>query len=87
METMKAKDLQLGDIVTTIGNDSNKHPYCHATVQNIDEEKELVYLFRPYTHTSDFSCVGGVICYIGIEHYWVSFTTEVVLIERGRTLK
>lgn len=71
---MKASDCRLGDVVRVI-----EGPYCDSTVVDIIDR---VYLFRPYVHISDFEYTGGVIPYIGIENFDVSFDTAVTLVHR-----
>jgi len=59
---VKAKDLQLGDVIRPFENE-----YGFCTVKQIKDG--WIELFRPYVHTADFSCTSGVICYIGFEDY------------------
>jgi len=64
---MKNSDLQLADQVTR----ENTHGVC--TVKQIKDGR--ISFFRPYTHTSDFSSISGVICYVGIEE-WTEETND-----------
>ena len=79
MEIIKAKDMQLADVVRLRDNTSN---FGTETVKQI--KNEVVTLFRPYVHTADFSCTAGVICYVGIEEHiiYIDSDTEYVLLER-----
>ncbi len=76
---VKAETLQLRDIVRSMNADE---PFSCATVVKIDNERRMVYLFRPYVHCEDFSYTGGVIHYIGSETYPIWFDTDVELLER-----
>jgi hypothetical protein len=60
---MKNSELQLADQVTR--EEPNTLGVC--TVKQINGGK--IHFFRPYTHTSDFSCTSGVICYVGVEEW------------------
>lgn len=62
---IKQRDLKLADVVELGGVNG----YGTATIERIADG--MVHLFRPYTMTADFSCSGGVICYIGVEHFSV----------------
>lgn len=67
MKKEKSEKIGLGDIVSLGWSDG----YSTGTVCKVHEDG-TVDVFRPYTHTSDFSCSGGegaiaVICYIGFE--------------------
>ena len=63
LELLTAKDLILGDVVEYAFQ--GHFPYSTMTVYKITET--TVYTWRPYIHTSDFSCGDAVIPYIGIE--------------------
>ncbi len=76
--------INLGDIVE-LNNDSN-NPYRHCTVCKVNDDG-TVNLFRPYTHTSDFSYTGGVICYVGIEHIDNVNPSHLRLIEKGKVMR
>lgn len=58
---LKATMLQLADTVL----DADNHELGRMTVSQIKDGN--ITFFRPYTHTSNFSYTGGVICYVGIE--------------------
>lgn len=58
----ESREIGLGDVVSLGWTDG----YDNATVCQVNEDG-TVNLFRPYTHTADFSYTGGVICYVGIE--------------------
>jgi hypothetical protein len=62
-----AAELNLGDVirVTDVFGD--------AVVRKITITD--IYVFRPYATTSDFSYVGGVIPYIGIEEFSIPRST------------
>jgi hypothetical protein len=79
--TTTLSKLQLADIVCL-----GKSAYSHATVCQID--KDFIYFFRPYTHTADFSCTSGVICYTGVEHFqrYLSDIEPIILVRRPRPL-
>lgn len=65
---LKSEPVNLGDIVSLGWSDG----YDTATVVQVHKDG-TVDLFRPYTHTSDFSCSGreagslSVIPYVGYE--------------------
>jgi len=61
-----ASQLRLADIVLLKLQDGIS-PYSFATVKQVKDG--WVTLFRPYTHTDDFSYTGGVICYVGVETF------------------
>lgn len=82
MGKVKGSELNLGDIVKVW---DNSDPYSFATVKQI--EKDTVTLFRPYVATADFSCTGGVICYVGIEEFKAWKSQEFELVKRGPKLK
>jgi hypothetical protein len=71
MQTLKTSELRLGDIVKAFPYDD---AFSTATVERID--KGLVHFFRPYVHTNDFSYTGGVMCYVGVEHFSVFQTSS-----------
>ena len=77
---IKAADLRMGDVIIP-------HPmslaesYVQSTVTQITETG--VQLFRIYVSTSDFTCTGGVIPYIGFEQYTISLDNEVYVIRES----
>ncbi len=75
---ISVKDLRLGDAVRL-----SLQKFSDATVYRINEEKKCVDVWRPYVHTSEFSYTGGVVPYIGIEDFSISFEQKVFLVERG----
>lgn len=80
---VKARDLQLGDVVKKKGT---SHSYDYSTVKQIDGDR--VVLFRPFVVTEDFSYTGGVPCYIGISIYSVDRDdTDYILFERKEVRK
>lgn len=62
-DAQKQVIIGLADVVSLGFNGGE---YDCATVCKVNEDG-TVDLFRPYTHTADFSYTGGVICYVGIE--------------------
>jgi hypothetical protein len=64
----KNQPIGLGDVVSFQCRDG----YKDATVSQVHSDG-TVDVFRPYTHTSDFSCSGrregsqSLICYVGVE--------------------
>ena len=65
MERIKVKmqELKAGDVIQLF-----EGAYGTATVKQVKDG--MVSVFRPYTHTADFSYSGNrVICYVGIEIY------------------
>ena len=78
---LKTSELQLGDVVRPYENGFAS--YSTQTVKKITDVQAI--MFRPYTHTGDFSYTGGVICYVGIEEYGVDLDHDGhrwVLLER-----
>jgi hypothetical protein len=61
-ELAQFREIGLGDVVSLGWNNG----YDNATVCKVHEDG-TVDLFRPYTHTADYSYTGGVICYVGID--------------------
>lgn len=74
--------IGLGDIVKC----GDGGAYMTATVCKVNEDG-TVDLFRPYTHTADFSYTGGVICYVGIEDIKSVNPERLTLIQKGQKLK
>lgn len=70
--------LRLGDTIRV-----DLEAYADAVVKQINVEKRLVELFRPYMHTSDFIYSGGVIPYIGTENYSINFGTTVTIVRES----
>jgi len=68
-KTIKTRELQLGDVVSLY-----EGAYSTATVKKITED--LITLFRPYVHASDFPNIGGIMCYIGIEEFTIHRNTD-----------
>ena len=77
IQTITPREMQLGDVIR-----NGDSPFSDSTVKQIKDN--MITLFRPYVHTSDFSYVGGVITYIGIEEYKISVDSdrEYQLIQR-----
>ncbi len=75
-ETIPLSEVQLGDDILL-----SPMPHVH-TVRQIKDGK--IHLFRPYTHCANFSYTGGVVCYVGVEEYWLdhNMNIEVQLVER-----
>lgn len=73
----------LGDIVS-VGFAGGE--YDCATVSQVHADG-TVDLFRPYTHTADFSYTGGVICYVGIETIKNANPARLRLIRKGSPLR
>lgn len=81
--TVKTNQLQLGDrIVRVFDSGDPDLEGGVTTVKNIADGN--VSMFRPYTHTANFSGTGGVICYVGIEEYNVEVDRDIqwLLIQR-----
>lgn len=76
--------IGLGDVVEL--DCSSGHTYNHCTVSKVHADG-TVNLFRPYTHTADFSYTGGVICYVGIEHIDRINPAHLKLIAKGKALR
>lgn len=81
IKNVKAKELDLGDEVSTFPGDPSDHSFSAAVVTK--KEAEGVTLFRPYAITSDFEYTGGVIPYIGFEEYRVSGDSDVRLLRKS----
>ena len=80
---VNTSELQLGDrIMRLLDSGDPDLEGGVTTVKQIADGK--VSLFRPYTHTADFSSTGGVICYVGIEEYNVELDRDLkwLLIQR-----
>lgn len=77
-------NISLGDVVSIAVDGSGA--YTSATVCKVNEDG-TVNLFRPYTHTADFSYTGGVICYVGIEHIDSVNPKHLTLLQKGQPLK
>lgn len=80
-----AVNLQLGDVITT----SLDAPYMHGTVISRDERNQMVTVFRPYIHVSDFtySSPEKLIPYIGTEEYVIWFSTPVYLLGKATSIQ
>lgn len=79
-EKMKARELQVGDVVEPLHNDfrnlyPNKGPWRTQIVKQIDTS--VITLFRPYGTTLNFTYSGGIICLMGIEEYHVSVESQI----------
>lgn len=81
---MEKQVFGLGDVVRLKADSENT--YSHCTVCKVNQDG-TVNLFRPYTHTADFSYTGGVICYVGIENIDSVNTERLNLIRKGPSLK
>jgi hypothetical protein len=81
--------LNLGDIVSFQWAGDG---YGIGTVCQVHKDG-TVDVFRPYTHTADFSCAGSeegsiaVICYVGIEKVRHVNPTSLKLLRKGDPLK
>jgi len=62
METVRGKDLNLGDTVRLF-----EGAFPDATVRDITAT--AVSFYRPYVHHEDFSFTGGVLCFTGVEEF------------------
>lgn len=83
IQVVKTNELQLGDRIMRF-LDSNE-PDLEGGVTTVKQIADgNVSMFRPYTHTADFSSTGGVICYVGIEEYNVEVDRDIqwLLIQR-----
>ena len=89
MSEPKAVSLELGDIVSF-----GWEAYDTGTVCKVHKDGK-VDVFRPYTHTANFSCSGGeegsteVICYIGFEviKQLDPSTAKIKLIRKGDPIR
>lgn len=84
---MSEQSIGLGDIVSLGWEDG----YSTATVSNVHKDG-TVDLFRPYTHTADFSCAGrddstAVICYVGIEEIKGANPARLKVLRKGKELR
>lgn len=79
--SIKASELQLGDVVSLFPNS----PFSTAIVKQIKDG--YATLFRPYGTTADFSYTGGVITYIGIEEYEVVMDDRTITLYERKVLK
>jgi hypothetical protein len=77
------KDLKLGDVVSLF---NDKSPYGNATVYRINPDGSA-QVWRPYVTTADFSYVGGVIPYLGIEDFALYGGSDVERISEGKELR
>lgn len=81
--------IELGDVVRL---DCMTGEYSTCTVEVVHSDG-TVDLFRPYTHTADFSMGGKdpgdskVICYVGVEHITRVSPKHVVLLRKSHPLK
>lgn len=87
METIRAKDMRLGDCVRMKRMGCEVFPWSTCAVTGIS--KDRVTLHRPYGHTSDFSYGSDpkkVIFMIGTEVYDILIDSHVEyeMIERAR---
>jgi|32_taG_2_1085360.scaffolds.fasta_scaffold46562_3 hypothetical protein len=74
-EPVTAAEMQLADRVISTGVDGS--PDLSLGISTVKQIKDgVVTLFRPYTHTADFSCTSGVICYVGVEEYQLPLSDE-----------
>lgn len=83
IQKIKTKDLRLADIV--IINENRENSYNCATVEKI--ENGVITLFRPYVHTEDFEYTGGVICYVGVEHFSIFASDSTIELLERKVLK
>ena len=78
METVKQSELRVGDIVRSFDGS-----YSDATVKQV--EGDVIHLFRPYVHTSDFIGSGGLICYVGVENFTIFRSDRTItLVQRSK---
>jgi hypothetical protein len=75
MKQVKASDLNVGDIIRVSDIDDG---YNDSTVINVTET--VVYVVRPYVHTSDFTTSAGLISYIGQEEFCIGPDMRVTLL-------
>ena len=85
-QLINATNLQLADKVIRVTNDGS--PDLKLGISTVQQIKDgIITMFRPYTHTSDFSYTGGVICYVGIEEFTISQSDqqkEWILLDRTK---
>jgi len=79
---MNTNTIGLGDIVSMSGGCD----YNTGTVCKVNDDG-TVDVFRPYTHTADFSYTGGVICYVGIETVNGCNPLHLTLLRKGKPLR
>jgi hypothetical protein len=82
------KSIELGDIVSFGWKDG----YDSGTVYHIHKDG-AVDVFRPYTHTTDFSSYGSedgssaVMCYVGVEKVKGVNPSRITLLRKGVKLR
>ena len=76
---MKAENLKIGDVVRLVPDTGNA--FNDLTV--INKTEKFIKFFRPYVSLADFTHVGGVIPYIGVEQFeaYIDSTVEYVLLD------
>lgn len=64
---VNGSELEIGDRIDLEWTDG----WSTAIVKNIDSNDVYneIKLFRPYGTTAGFVCLGGTICYVGIEQF------------------
>lgn len=82
-----SESIGLGDVVSLGWGDG----YSTATVSHVHKDG-TVDVFRPYTHTADFSCAGredstAVICYVGIEEVRGLNPNTLRILRKGKELR
>lgn len=88
MRRIKAREMELGDVVMPLPkNIDDIKPFDSSIVRNIDKESKSVTLYRPHGTTADFTYIGGVLCYVGIEEYpiWLNSDVDYLLLDRRTT--
>lgn len=81
-ETVTGDKLNLGDRVRLADG-----AFMDAVVTEIDTEKQLVKLFRPFAITANFACGNMTIPYIGVENVSCFMSARFEIVERGPKLR
>lgn len=79
MQTLKANELRVGDIVNCFDGE-----FSHAIVKQVTEN--FVTFYRPYATTANDVVYAGnqLICLVGIEEFqvWLTSTTQYQVLRR-----
>ncbi len=84
MDILTTKQLHIGDIVCYYCPHSVRtNPFDSMIVKQIIGS--IITLFRPYGVTADFSYIGGIICYIGVEEVKINIDSDISFMLLGKT--